>query len=333
MTTESMIEVAGLTKSYGSHRVLRGVDLTVARGEIFALLGPNGAGKTTTVNILTTLVSPDHGTARVGGIDVVAHPERVRGVISLTGQYASVDAFQTGRENLLMMSKLAHLNGRAARRRTDELLEQFDLSDAAGRRAGGYSGGTRRRLDLAISLIARPPVVFLDEPTTGLDPRSRSQMWEVVRELSANGTTILLTTQYLEEADQLADRVAVLDGGSIIASGTAGELKSRVTGGRVEIAFGSADDARIAVDAGLGAPAPGDDEHSVAIPTDDPVATIQSLLAEATARGLAIADITILKPSLDDVFFALTGHGTATADTTGTGKTGTANTNTEKVAA
>jgi ABC-2 type transport system ATP-binding protein len=330
MTTGSMIEVAGLTKSYGSHRVLRGVDLTVARGEIFALLGPNGAGKTTTVNILTTLVSPDHGTARVGGIDVVAHPERVRGVISLTGQYASVDAFQTGRENLLMMSKLAHLNGRAARRRTDELLEQFDLTDAAGRRAGGYSGGMRRRLDLAISLIARPPVVFLDEPTTGLDPRSRSQMWEVVRELSANGTTILLTTQYLEEADQLADRVAVLDGGSIIASGTAGELKSRVTGGRVEIAFDSVDDARSAIDAGLGSPAAGDDQHSVAVLTDDPVATIQSLLAEATARGLVIADITILKPSLDDVFFALTGHGTATGtEKTGTEKTGTA-TGTEK---
>jgi ABC-2 type transport system ATP-binding protein len=330
MTTDPMIDVAGLAKSYGSHAVLRGVDLVVRQGEIFALLGPNGAGKTTTINILTTLVVPDGGTARVAGIDVARHPDRVRRVISLTGQYASVDEFQTGRENLLMMSKLAHLSRRSARRRTDELLEQFDLTDAAGRRAGTYSGGMRRRLDLAISLIAEPPVVFLDEPTTGLDPRSRSQMWEVVRELAANGTTILLTTQYLEEADQLADRVAVLDGGSVIASGTADELKSRVSGGRVEIEFESADDARAAVAAGLGMPATKGDGLGIAIASDDPVRTIQDALDGASARGLAIADITILKPSLDDVFLALTGHAAAPTAPTAANKNKNKQNDTEK---
>ncbi|MFB2597901.1 ATP-binding cassette domain-containing protein [Herbiconiux sp. P17] len=308
MSTDPVIEVAGLAKSYGSHAVLRGVDFAVAPGEIFALLGPNGAGKTTTVNILTTLVPADRGTATIGGIDVAKHPERVRRVISLTGQYASVDEFQTGRENLLMMSRLAHLGSRAARRRTDELLGQFDLTDAAGRRAGTYSGGMRRRLDLAISLIARPPVVFLDEPTTGLDPRSRAQMWEVVRALAAAGTTILLTTQYLEEADQLADHVAVLDDGRIIASGTADELKSRVSGGRVEVVFASPDDARAAIAAGLGAAAADSDGFGIAIASDSPVRTIREALDGASTHGLDVADITIVKPSLDDVFLALTGH-------------------------
>ncbi|MCS5734065.1 ATP-binding cassette domain-containing protein [Herbiconiux daphne] len=308
MSTRPMIDVAGLTKSYGSNAVLRGVDLAVAQGEIFALLGPNGAGKTTTVNVLTTLVTPDGGTARIAGVDVAAHPHRVRRLISLTGQYASVDAFQTGRENLQMMSRLAHLGARAARLRTDDLLEQFELTDAANRRAGTYSGGMRRRLDLAISLIAQPPVVFLDEPTTGLDPRSRSQMWDVVRALAANGTTILLTTQYLEEADQLADRVAVLDGGTVIATGTADDLKARVTGGRVEIVFTSPAEAHEAVAAGLGTPAVESDGLGIAIPTDDPARAISAALAEASARRLTVADIAIVRPSLDDVFFALTGH-------------------------
>ena len=314
MSTDPVIEVSGLTKAYGSHAVLSGVDFAVSSGEIFALLGPNGAGKTTTVNILTTLVAADHGTATIAGIDVAKHPERVRRVISLTGQYASVDEFQTGRENLLMMSRLAHLGSRAARRRTDELLDQFDLAEAAGRRAGTYSGGMRRRLDLAISLIARPPVVFLDEPTTGLDPRSRAQMWEVVRELAAAGTTILLTTQYLEEADQLADHVAVLDDGRVIASGTADELKSRVSGGRVEVVFANADDARTAIAAGLGAAAEDSDGFGIAIASDSPARTIRDALDRASAHGLDVADITIVKPSLDDVFLALTGHTRSNTD-------------------
>jgi ABC-2 type transport system ATP-binding protein len=232
-----IIEVAGLEKHFGSQAVLRGVDLDVRAGEIFALLGPNGAGKTTTVNILTTLIKPDGGRATIAGYDVARDPAKVRGAISLTGQHAAVDEFLTGRENLRMMGRLAHLGTPTARARADDLLERFDLTDAAGRRVATWSGGMRRRLDLAISLIAEPPVIFLDEPTTGLDPRSRQAFWAIVRGLAADGTTIFLTTQYLDEADQLADRIAVIDDGRIIAEGTAADLKRGVSGERVELTF------------------------------------------------------------------------------------------------
>jgi ABC-2 type transport system ATP-binding protein len=308
--TEPMIAVQGLEKSYGDHAVLRGVDLTVRRGEIFALLGPNGAGKTTTVNILTTLVRPDGGTARVAGADVVHDAPRVRETIALTGQYASVDEFQTGRENLVMMGELAHLPRRAVRRRADELLARFDLTDAAERRVGTYSGGMRRRLDLAISLVADPAVLVLDEPTTGLDPASRAQLWDVVRGLAADGTTVLLTTQYLEEADRLADTIAVLHDGRVAARGTAAELKALVAGDHVRVAFDDA--ASLAAAVGL-APALGlartttdEKDLSLTAPSDDPVRTIRDVLAAADSHDLAVVGVSVVKPTLDDVFLALT---------------------------
>jgi ABC-2 type transport system ATP-binding protein len=223
-----MIQVTGITKAFGGQTVLDGVDLEVRPGEIVALLGPNGAGKTTLVTILTTLLRPDSGTAEVAGFDVVAHPDEVRRRISFTGQAAAVDGLLTGEENLRMMGRLSGLSRRVARARAAELLARFDLDDAARKLVAAYSGGMRRRLDLALSLVVTPPVVFLDEPTTGLDTRSRRELWDAIRALAADGAAVLLTTQYLEEADQLADRVALLDGGRIVASGTAADLKSRV---------------------------------------------------------------------------------------------------------
>jgi ABC-2 type transport system ATP-binding protein len=303
-----MIAASGLTKSYRANHVLRGLDLEVERGEIFALLGPNGAGKTTTVNILTTLITPDAGTASIAGIDVVRQPERVRGVISLTGQYASVDEFQTGEENLSMMARLAHLGSRAGRARAAELLERFDLEDAARRRVETYSGGMRRRLDLAISLIAHPPVVFLDEPTTGLDPRSRAQMWAVVQDLANAGTTILLTTQYLEEADQLANTIAVIDGGSVIAQGTAAELKRGVSGDHIELTFGDQRSFDAAMRLNIHGAQRDDETRSIRVPTNEPVTAIRELLAVTDRDGLDVANIAIIRPTLDDVFLALTGH-------------------------
>jgi ABC-2 type transport system ATP-binding protein len=310
---ESVIVVRGLRKSYRATTVLDGVDLDVRRGSIFALLGPNGAGKTTTVNILTTLVKPDAGTATIEGFDVVREPARTRAALSLTGQFTAVDPFQTGRENLAMMAKLAHLGRRAAQQRVGELLERFDLEGAAGRPASTYSGGMRRRLDLAISLIPSPPVVFLDEPTTGLDPRSRNQMWDVVRELTAGGTSILLTTQYLEEADQLADSVAVLNAGRIVAAGTPAELKAGLAGDRVLLTFEN--DAVYAAARGIhfGEGAQFDDENaSVSVPSPEPVRTTRELLALADRHSLAVSTISLTKPTLDDVFLHLTGSTTTT---------------------
>jgi ABC-2 type transport system ATP-binding protein len=308
-----MIVTRGLRKSFRGTRVLDGIDLEVKRGEIFALLGPNGAGKTTTVNILTTLLKPDAGSASIAGIDVVRDPAMARAALSLTGQFAAVDPFQSGAENLAMMARLAHLGRGAARRRTAELLEQFDLVDAASRRAATYSGGMRRRLDLAISLIAAPPVVFLDEPTTGLDPRSRNQMWGVVRELTAGGTTILLTTQYLEEADQLADTVAVLNHGGIVATGSPADLKAGLDGNRVELSFetGAAYSTALRLDFGLDAVFDGE-RGSVSVPTKEPVHTTRELLALADRHGLAVSNISLLKPTLDDVFLHLTGTAATT---------------------
>jgi ABC-2 type transport system ATP-binding protein len=313
MTKQAIIVTRGLRKSYRARTVLDGVDLTVQRGEIYALLGPNGAGKTTTVNILTTLVKPDAGSASIAGFDVVREPARARAALSLTGQFAAVDPFQTGVENLAMMARLSHLGRRDASRRIGELLERFDLGEASGRRVGTYSGGMRRRLDLAISMLAAPPVVFLDEPTTGLDPRSRAQMWDVVRELAAKGTTILLTTQYLEEADQLADTVSVIDEGRVVATGTTDELKSGLGGNRVELAFDGLDAYLRAVTVDFGASATFDPERvSVSVPTTDPVSATRDLLALSDANGLAVSGISILKPTLDDVFLHLTGQAPAT---------------------
>ncbi|MBE9938441.1 ATP-binding cassette domain-containing protein [Cellulosimicrobium cellulans] len=308
--TGPMIAAQGLEKSYGDHAVLRGVDLTVRRGEIFALLGPNGAGKTTTVNILTTLVRPDGGTARVAGADVVHDAARVRETIALTGQYASVDEFQTGRENLVMMGELAHLPRRAVRPRAAALLERFGLTDAADRRVGTYSGGMRRRLDLAISLVADPAVLVLDEPTTGLDPASRAQLWEVVRGLAADGTTVLLTTQYLEEADRLADTIAVLHDGRVAARGTAAELKALVAGDHVRVAFDDPESLAAAVglapSIGLARPTADAKDLSLTAPSDDPVRTIRDVLAAADAHALAVVGVSVVRPTLDDVFLALT---------------------------
>lgn len=307
------IEVAGLRKEYGKHVVLDGVDFHVARGEIYSLLGPNGAGKTTTVNILSTLIKPDAGTARVAGIDVLRRPAAARSRFALTGQYASVDAFQTGKENLVMMASLNHLDGAARRTRVDELLDAFDLGGAANRKVAGYSGGMRRRLDLAISLVASPEVLFLDEPTTGLDPRSRSQLWSLVAGLAANGTTILLTTQYLDEAERLADRVGVIDGGRIVATGTPDQLKSEVSGDHIVFSFGAPGDVERAAALGRGRPDLDVDADALTVrmPSTDAVADIRSFLAQTAAHDIQVTDIAIVGPTLDDVFLTLTGTSAA----------------------
>ena len=322
MAESSVIRTRALRKSYRGHAVLDGIDIDVRGGEIFALLGPNGAGKTTAVGILTTLIKPDSGTAHIAGYDVVRQPAQVRAALSLTGQFAAVDPFQTGRENLAMMAKLGHLGRRAAGIRIASLLEQFELVEASERRVATYSGGMRRRLDLAISLLATPPLVFLDEPTTGLDPRSRNQLWAAVRELADAGTTILLTTQYLEEADQLADRISVLNAGRIVATGTPAELKSGLTGDRIELTFDLPSDFERATRLDLGPDvrdrATFDAERStVSVTAVDPVHATRDLLTLADQHGLAVSTIAILKPTLDDVFLHLTGTPDATtADAT-----------------
>ena len=283
------IAVRGLRKAFGRQIVLDGLDLDVARGEVFALLGPNGAGKTTTIQVLTTLIRPDAGSAHILGVDVVRDPAAVKRRISLTGQSAAVDDVLTGTENLVMLGRLSGLSPRAARARAAELLERFDLADAGGRRVGMYSGGMRRRLDLALSFVVTPEVLFLDEPTTGLDTRSRRELWDVIRSLADAGTTVLLTTQYLEEADQLADRIAVLDGGRIVATGSAAQLKSRVGGDTVEV----------------------HDAHGEllrAVPTDGTVPGLRAALDALDESGTA-GVVSLRRPSLDDVFLALTEPG------------------------
>ncbi|HVX44008.1 MAG TPA: ATP-binding cassette domain-containing protein [Mycobacteriales bacterium] len=309
MEAEMAIEARGLHKAYGQTPVLGGVDLQVRAGSVFALLGPNGAGKTTTVRILSTLIEADGGSARVGGYDVVRERRQVRRVISLTGQYAAVDDMQTGAENLRMMSRLAGLRARAARRRTDELLEEFDLVEAAGRRVGTYSGGMRRRLDLAAGLVGHPSIIFLDEPTTGLDPRSRQAMWRVISGLVDSGVTVFLTTQYLEEADQLADRIAVIDGGAVVAEGTAGELKRQFAEQRLDLILtdiGAYDQ----LSALLGQRAverdPG--RRLIGIPTDGSAAHVRGLLDELDPRRTTVQSFSLHTATLDDVFLALTGH-------------------------
>ncbi|MEV4260039.1 ATP-binding cassette domain-containing protein [Kribbella sp. NPDC049584] len=297
-----IIEAIGLRKSYGANDVLTGVDLSVEEGSVLALLGPNGAGKTTAVRILTTLTRPDSGTASVAGYDVLREPARVRGAISLTGQYSAVDENQTGRENLVMVGRLMHLGRRAAQRRTAELLEQFGLTDAMDRRVKTYSGGMRRKLDLAMSLIARPQVIFLDEPTTGLDPASRSAMWDAIVNLVRDGTTILLTTQYLEEADRLADRILLLDHGRIVASGTADALKAQIGGERIELRF--ADEVQLLKATGvLDGVA---DELVLNVPSDGTAAHLHHVLDVLRDNGLEPERVSSHRPTLDDVFLALT---------------------------
>jgi ABC-2 type transport system ATP-binding protein len=288
------IEVNGLSKSFGTQRVLRGVDLSVQAGTVFALLGPNGAGKTTLINILSTLVAPDGGTATVAGHDVVTAADGVRAAISLTGQSAAVDEVLTGEENLRMMARLSGYSAAGSRQRAQELIERFDLAEAARRRVKTYSGGMRRRLDLALSLVATPPVIFLDEPTTGLDTRSRQALWDMILALAAQGITILLTTQYLEEADQLADRIALIDDGVVVAEGTPAELKARIGGDVVE----------------LRGP---DDTVLRELATDGSVHALRAAIDELDAVGVPDAHVSIRKPSLDDVFLALTATTASTA--------------------
>jgi oleandomycin transport system ATP-binding protein len=308
---DAVIEVESLGKSFGSTRALRGVDLAVRRGAVLGLLGPNGSGKTTTVRVLATLLRPDAGRARVLGHDVVADPAAVRARIGLTGQYAAVDDALSGTENLVLVGRLLDLPRRAARRRAAELVERFGLADAAGRRVRTYSGGMRRRLDLAVSLVGRPDVLFLDEPTTGLDPRHRNEVWDEVRVLAAEGTTVLLTTQYLEEAEQLADDLVVLDHGRVIAAGTPAALKAEVGGQRLHVRpLHPADlPAVTAVVAGLipdvlpAVDAAG--QLTVSVPEPGLLVSVAERLA---AAGLPIAELGLRLPSLDDVFLTLTGR-------------------------
>jgi oleandomycin transport system ATP-binding protein len=312
--SDAIVEAAGLQKRFGSVRALQGVDLTVARGTICGLLGPNGAGKTTVVRILATLLRPDAGTARVGGFDVARQPDKVRPLLGLTGQYAAVDEELTGHENLLLIARLLELPHRDARRRADELLERFDLADAGGRPVRTYSGGMRRRLDLAASLVGRPPVLFLDEPTTGLDPRARGEVWELVRGLVADGVTVLLTTQYLEEADRLATQVAVLDQGQVIEHGTPAALKARVGGQTLDVrpAERAQLDQVAAIMAQVTGAAPTQDGGgTVSVPVDSRLAGSQALTAVASQleqAGIAVTEVGLRLASLDQVFLALTGH-------------------------
>ncbi|SCG62781.1 ATP-binding cassette domain-containing protein [Micromonospora inositola] len=303
------IAATGLRKSYGDQVVLDGIDLAVAPGTIFALLGPNGAGKTTTVQILSTLIPAGDGEARVAGHDVTREPDAVRAAIGVTGQFAAVDGLLTGEENLLLMADLHHLDRPEGRRRTRELLARFDLVEAAGKVAATYSGGMRRRLDLAMGLIGAPRVLFLDEPTTGLDPRSRRAVWRIVRDLVTDGVTVFLTTQYLEEADQLADRVAVLDHGRLVAEGTPDELKRLVPGGHIALRF--TDPAECAAAASLVGGAPGTDELTLQVPGDGGVASLRALLDRLDGAAIGVESLAVHTPDLDDVFLALTGQPTA----------------------
>lgn len=307
-TKEYAISAKGVTKSFGKVDVLKGIDLKVERGKVFALLGPNGAGKTTTVKILTTLLKADGGSAKVAGYDVRHDADKVRGEIGLTGQYAAVDEYLTGRENLHMMGRLYHLSRRDTRHRTEQLLELFDLVEASNRAVKTYSGGMRRRLDLASSLIATPPIVFLDEPTTGLDPRSRLGMWSVVRKLAQAGATILLTTQYLEEADQLADRIAVIDGGKVIAEGTADELKGKVGKERVEFGFESKASTVKAAKLLDGEALQIDEDKRTISLASEGVKHLNSQLTKLDKAHLEPESLSLHKPTLDDVFMHLTGH-------------------------
>ncbi|GHE52633.1 daunorubicin resistance protein DrrA family ABC transporter ATP-binding protein [Streptomyces spiralis] len=306
------IYAEGLVKTFGDVRALDGVDLDVPEGTVLGLLGPNGAGKTTTVRCLTTLLRPDSGKAVVAGIDVLRHPNEVRRSIGLSGQFAAVDEYLTGRENLQMVGRLYQMRARAAKARAQELLEQFNLADAADRPAKTYSGGMRRRLDLAAALVVSPPVMFMDEPTTGLDPRNRQQLWEVIKQLVSGGTTLLLTTQYLEEADHLAHEIAVVDHGRVIARGTSDQLKARTGGERVEVVVHDREDIAAASEVlrGFGKGDTTVEQHTrrLTVPVTGGAKLLAEVIRELDGRGIEIDDIGLRRPTLDDVFLSLTGH-------------------------
>lgn len=296
----------GLRKDYGEKQVLSGIDLEVSPGSVFALLGANGAGKTTTVQILTTLIRPDGGEAHIAGHDVAAEPGAVRSVIGVTGQFSAVDKLLTGEENLRLIARLRHLDRSTTRRRIADLVERFDLGDAARQPLHTYSGGMRRKLDLAMTLIDRPRILFLDEPTTGLDPRSRQAMWQIVRDVVAQGTTVFLTTQYLEEADRLADKVAVLDGGTIAAEGTSAQLKALVPGGHIELRFADTASLDAAARATPGS-ARDDEALTLTAPSDGGMRSIRTMIDRLDRERVEPLSLSINTPNLDDVFFALTG--------------------------
>jgi ABC-2 type transport system ATP-binding protein len=317
MTTTAAIRPAisatGLRKSFGDKVVLDGIDLTVAEGTIFSLLGPNGAGKTTMVQILSTLITADRGEIQVAGHDLVKDPDAVRAAIGVTGQFSAVDKFLTGEENLLLMADLHHLSRAEGRRRAAALLDHFDLVDAAKKLTATYSGGMRRRLDLAMTLVGNPRLIFLDEPTSGLDPRSRRTVWQIVRDLVADGVTIFLTTQHLEEADQLADRIVLLDHGRIVAEGTAEELKRRIPGGHIRLQF--ADPRALESAAHIIDAVPPDGEAlTLQVPSDGNVRSLRALLDQLHSASIEVDRLSIHTPDLDDVFFAFTGHPDAQKD-------------------
>jgi len=304
----SAIAATGLRKAYKDKVVLDGIDLDVAPGTVFSLLGPNGAGKTTTVNVLTTLIKADGGTARVAGHDVATETKAVRAAIGVTGQFAAVDELLTGQENLQLMADLKRLSRGEAKRVVTDLLERFDLTESAPKLASTYSGGMRRKLDLAMTLVDRPEIIFLDEPTTGLDPRSRRTMWDIIRQLVADGVTIFLTTQYLDEADRLADRIAVLDQGRLVAQGTPAELKRQIPGRHVRLQFVS--DLELGTALGLLPGATRDDENDLIlrVPSDGGVKSVRALLNSLDAHSVEVEEFSVHTPDLDDVFLALTGH-------------------------
>jgi ABC-2 type transport system ATP-binding protein len=305
--TSSVIAVSGLRKAYGDKAVLDGIDLDVRAGTVFSLLGPNGAGKTTTVNVLTTLIKADSGTVRVAGHDIATAADAVRAVIGVTGQFAAVDDLLTGEENLQLMADLHHLPADEGKRVVTSLLERFDLAESAQRMAATYSGGMRRKLDLAMTLVTRPQIIFLDEPTAGLDPRSRRTLWDIVRELVADGVTVFLTTQYLEEADQLADRIAVLDQGHLVAEGTPDELKRQVPGSHVQLQFSDA--AGLAAAARVLTGSTVDDAALILqVPSDGKAKSVRALLDQLDEHSIDVDEFSVHTPDLDDVFLALTGH-------------------------
>ncbi|MFF7169047.1 ATP-binding cassette domain-containing protein [Streptomyces pseudovenezuelae] len=300
------VSAVGLRKSYGDKVVLDGIDLRIPTGSVFALLGPNGAGKTTVVKILSTLVSADDGQALVGGHDLAADPQGVRAAIGVTGQFSAVDGLITGEENMLLMADLHHLSRRDGRGIAGELLERFDLTEAANKPASTYSGGMKRRLDIAMTLVGSPRIIFLDEPTTGLDPRARHTMWQIIRDLVSDGVTVFLTTQYLDEADELADRIAVLNDGRIVAEGTAEELKRLIPGGHVRLRFTDPDTYRSAAST-LGEASHDDEALTLQLPSDGSQRELRSILDWLDAAGVEADELTVHTPDLDDVFFALTG--------------------------
>ena len=307
-TMPPAIAVTGLRKSYGEQIVLDGIDLTVQRGTVFAMLGPNGAGKTTTVQILSTLIHSGGGEATLAGYDLHREPGKVREVIGVTGQYSAVDKLLTGRENLMLMADLCHLGRTRGRARIAELLEQFDLAEAAGKLVATYSGGMQRKLDLAMTLVSSPQIIFLDEPTTGLDPRSRRTMWQIVKDLTRSGVTIFLTTQYLDEADQLADQIALLDHGTLIAQGTPDELKRMIPGGHIRLRFtepGTLSKAQQVI----ARPGRADEETlTLEVPTSGSVPELRGILTRLDDQGIDVAELTVHTPDLDDVFLTLTSN-------------------------